>query len=83
MESNTTTSHSGWATMDFENLAGLAHTFQTIAVASLVFTVFTYAPKLIKRVQLAKLPSHSGKDFMTSARKLHKEGYQKVSPIRQ
>ncbi|KAH3945336.1 hypothetical protein HBH53_144480 [Parastagonospora nodorum] len=77
MDSNTTVSHSGWATMDVEKLAGLAYTFQTITIASLVFVVLTYAPKLMRRLQLAKLPSMPGKDYATSARKLYKEGHQK------
>lgn len=67
------------ASIDFQTLAGLAHTLQTVAIAGLIFAVCAYLPKLKYRSQLSKLPTLSSGGYLTSAREKYKEGYQKVS----
>jgi hypothetical protein len=71
------------ATMELLTYARMAHTLQTAAMAALVFALFTYVPKLKQRIQLAKLPAFSGttsgtKDYLSSAKQLYADGYQRV-----
>jgi hypothetical protein len=77
---NTTASDPESAAMEFQTIAGLAHTLQTAAVAALIFAACTYIPRLRQRAQLAKLPTISSESYLKSAKELYKEGYQKVSP---
>jgi len=86
MNLNTTTTSPKLGAMDFQTLAGLAHTLQTAAIATLVFAACTYIPKLQQRVQLWRLPCFSGsiggekyrQGYLKSAKDLYSEGYQKV-----
>jgi hypothetical protein len=87
MESNATTARSKLGNMEFQNLAGLAYTLQTAAIAALIFAACAYVPKFKYRAQLAKLPVFSGANggekhrqgYLNSAKVLYNEGYQKVS----
>ena len=72
--------------METQNLAGLSHTLQTIAAASLIFAACLYISKLNFQAQLAKLPAlnyEGGKStraiFLQSAKKMYIEGYRQVS----
>jgi hypothetical protein len=73
--------------METTTLAGLSHTVQTVAIATVIFAVCAYLPKLQRKLQLGKLPVLSGletgekqrKAYLASARKLYQDGYAKVS----
>lgn len=64
----------------------LLHTFQTAAIAIVIFAVYTLLPKLKYRSQLANLPVFGGSSkgeklrqaYLTSAKHIYLEGYQKV-----
>jgi hypothetical protein len=77
---NITAPHSKSAVMEIQTLVGLAHTLQTVAIAALIFAACTFILKLRHRAQLAKLPSISGDGYLTSAKELYREGYQKAGP---
>lgn len=72
--------------MEFQTPAGLSHTLQTAAVAVLIFAVCAYLPKLNHNSQLAKIPVFGGvatgekqrQTYLSSAKSLYSEGYQKV-----
>jgi hypothetical protein len=86
MEYNSTNQAPNSAAMEAQSLFGLAHTFQTVAVATLVIAVCAYIPKLRHQAQLAKLPvldeSTKGEKhyqkYLQSAKDMYMEGYQKV-----
>ncbi|KAH9874985.1 hypothetical protein J1614_004473 [Plenodomus biglobosus] len=72
--------------MELQTYAGFSHTLQTIAIATLVFALCTYLPKLKAKAQLAKLPSlldsaligeNQRQAYLKSSRKMYMEGYQK------
>lgn len=73
--------------MDFQSLAGLSHTLQTVVVATLIFAACTYLPRINYRAQLARLPvlgEHAAgekqrQNYLSSAKKMYHEGYTKVS----
>jgi hypothetical protein len=68
---------------------GLSHTLQTAAIAALVFAVCALLPKLNYRSHLAKLPISGGaasgekqrQAYITSAKKMYFDGYEKVSIV--
>jgi hypothetical protein len=76
--------------METQSYAGLAHTLQTVAIATLIFAVCAFIPKLDYRLKLAKLPlfgaSSSGEKqrqiFIKSARDIYNDGYKKVCTSR-
>ena len=86
MEFNTTTTSPKVAATDFQTLGGLAHSLQTIAIATIVFAVCVSLPKLKHQAQLSRLPTLGGsgsaeekrKGFLQSARDLYSSGYKKV-----
>jgi hypothetical protein len=86
MEPNSTSTISNSAAMDVQTLAGLAHTLQTAAIATLVIAVCAYIPKLRYKAQLAKLPvfdeSTNGEkhyqSYLQSAKAMYMHGYKKV-----
>ncbi|KAH8730529.1 cytochrome P450 monooxygenase-like protein [Phaeosphaeriaceae sp. PMI808] len=59
----------------------LAHTFQTVVIASLVIAACAYVPKLLFRMQLSKLPMLDGGEnrhrYLEAAKGMYKSGYQK------
>jgi hypothetical protein len=79
MDLNATASPSEAASVEFKTLTGLTHTLQTAAIAALIFAVCAYIPKLKQRSQLSKLPTISAAGYLTNAKKIYKEGYQKVN----
>jgi hypothetical protein len=72
--------------METQSYAGLAHTLQTVAIATLIFAVCAFIPKLDYRLKLAKLPvfgaSSSGEKqrqiYIKSAKQMYSDGYKKV-----
>lgn len=79
---NTTNETPNMAYLDLQAYTGLAHTMQTAAIAALVFAAVTYAPKVMRQVQLAKIPSfNTPKGTVQSTRNLFQEGYRKVNFI--
>jgi hypothetical protein len=78
------------AIMETQSYAGLSHTLQTVAIATLIFAVCAFIPKLDYRLKLAKLPlfgaSSSGEKqrqiFIKSAREIYNDGYKKVCRFR-
>jgi hypothetical protein len=73
-------------TVDPQAFGGMGLALQTAAIAALIFAVCEYFPKLKARMQLAKLPvleevageKISRQTYLTSARSLYSEGYQKA-----
>jgi hypothetical protein len=77
---DTTNQLPNMASLDLPAYIGFAHTIQTAAVAALIFAVVTYAPKLKRRAQLAKIPTFAtSKGSVQSTRDMFQEGYRKVS----
>ncbi|KAF2268140.1 cytochrome P450 monooxygenase-like protein [Lojkania enalia] len=70
--------------MELESLQGFAHTFQTAAVASLIFAACIFFSQFNLRFQMAKLPSFIGthgssekqrQAYLTSAKHMYVDGY--------
>lgn len=73
--------------MDVQTFTGLTHTLQTVAVAALLFAACVYLPKIDQNAHVAKLPAfHKAissethrKEYLKSAKRMYREGYEKVS----
>jgi hypothetical protein len=86
MEPNSTSTGHTLGNMRFQTFSGMWHTLQAAAVAALLFAVCAYIPKLKYRAKLASLPTlgqaNSGEkhrqNYLSSAKSIYKEGYQKV-----
>ncbi|CAI6339294.1 unnamed protein product [Periconia digitata] len=65
--------------MEFQVLGNAAHTLQTVAVATLFFGIVFFFPKLMYYGKISKLPALDSQKsyFISSARKIYAEGYQK------
>ncbi|PSN68834.1 ent-kaurene oxidase [Corynespora cassiicola Philippines] len=71
--------------MEIERFAGLSHTVQTVAVATIIFAACVYLSNVNYRSQLAKLPAFGGaggnekhrKAYLQSAKDMYSEGYRK------
>lgn len=67
--------------------SGLAHTLQTVAIATLVFAACALLPKLNYRSKMAKLPVFGGQasgekqrqTFLFNAKKIYLDGYEKAT----
>jgi hypothetical protein len=76
--------------METQTLAGISHTLQTVAIATFIFAVCAYFPKLQRKAQLGRLPILSGLEtgekqrqaYLSSAKKIYEDGYAKVSEAR-
>ncbi|KAJ4297925.1 hypothetical protein N0V90_005824 [Kalmusia sp. IMI 367209] len=75
--------------MEVQTFAGLAHSFQTLALAALVFAACVYLPRINYNAQLAKLPAFgatSGEkqrnDYLKHGKRLYSEGYQKFMEVK-
>lgn len=75
--------------METQSYAGLTHTLQTVAIATLIFALCACIPKLDYRLKLAKLPvfgaSSSEKQrqlYIKSAKQIYSDGYKKVGNSR-
>jgi hypothetical protein len=86
MDFNTTIVASEQTTVESQTFGWTGLGLQTAALAALIFAVCAYFPKLKARMQLAKLPvlqevageKISRQTYLTSARALYSEGYQKA-----
>lgn len=72
--------------METQSYAGLAHTLQTVAIATLVFAVFALIPKFDYQLKLSKLPIFGGTTrgekqrqiYLKSGKQMYHDGYKKV-----
>ncbi|KAF2272943.1 ent-kaurene oxidase [Westerdykella ornata] len=71
--------------MELQSLTGAAHTLQTFGIASVVFVLLWFLPRIRLEARLRKLPAYvyedSGKKtattYMTSAKRIYIAGYNK------
>lgn len=71
--------------MDPQTVELVVRTLQTTAIVSVIYAACAFIPRLHYRAQIKKLPAltlqgdtKARNDFITSAKKLYKEGYSKV-----
>lgn len=72
--------------METQNFTNIAHTLQTVGIATLIFAVCLFIPKINYRAKLARLPAFGGassgekqrKAYLESAKQMYNEGFQKV-----